>query len=266
MRLLCALIAVGLSLGACVSTTTTTTGEVPDRRPTPATPDKADVERGAQARLELASLYLSRGQTSVALDEVRKVLAAKPDLPAAYSLRGLIYASMGDPGKAEASFKRSLELAPHDGDVMHNYGWFLCQEKRYDEANAVFEKTLQQPGYREQVRTRLAQGVCEARAGHWAEAEQAMLRSYELDPSNPLIGYNLADVLLRRNELQRARFYIGRVNAVREQATSQSLWLAVRIEDKLGNVDARRDLGRQLQGRFPESPEASKFERGRFDE
>jgi type IV pilus assembly protein PilF len=73
-------------------------------------------------------------------------------------------------------------------------------------------------------------------------------------------------VLLRRGELERARFYVRRINSVPEQATAQSLWLAARIERRVGNIDAMQDLGRQLRDRFAQSPEALLYERGRFDD
>lgn len=236
-----------------------------DRAPRTAS-DQTDPERRARVRLELAALYLGRGQSSTALDEVKRAIAAKPDLAEAYSLRGLIYASMGEPTLAEESFQRSLTLAPRDGDAMHNFGWFLCQQRRYAEADAQFNAAIAQTQYRDTVRSLLAQGVCLARAGRWPEAEQALARSYELDPANPVTAYNLSEVLMRRGELDRARFYVGRINAVPELATAQSLWLAARIERKLGNGQAVQDFGRRLRERFPQADETLLFERGRFDE
>jgi type IV pilus assembly protein PilF len=184
----------------------------------------------------------------------------------AYNLRGLIYASQGDLRLAEQSFQRALQLAPTSGDVMHNYGWFLCQQRRFDMADAQFAQALAQPQYRSAPRTWLARGVCQARAGRWAEAEAALSKAYELDPASPATAYNLSDVLFRRGELERARFYIRRVNALRDSANAQSLWLAARIEHRLGNTTGARDLGQQLRDRFPQAPEALQFERGRFDE
>ena len=236
-----------------------------DREPRTAS-DQTDPERRARVRLELAGLYLARGQNSTALDEVKRAIAAKPDIAEAYSLRGLVYASMGEPALAEESFQRALQLAPRDGDAMHNFGWFLCQRQRFGEADAQFSSALQQTQYREAVRTLLAQGVCHARAGRWTEAERSLSRSYELDPSNPVTAYNLSEVLMRRGEFDRARFYVGRINAVPELTTAQSLWLAVRIERNLGNQQAVQDQGRKLLDRYPQSEEAARFERGRFDE
>lgn len=228
--------------------------------------DISEVERRARVRLELASAYFARGQAATALDEVKLALGAKPDLPEAFNLRGLIYASMGEPALAEQSFQRALQLAPRDGDASHNYGWFQCQQGRFEAAERLFQQALASPQYPAAARSTFALGVCQARAGRWAEAERALSRAYELDPANPVTAYNLAEVLLRRGELDRARFYIGRVNAVREQSNAQSLWLAARIEHRAGDRGAAQQIGRQLRDRFPQSTEALQFERGRFDE
>ncbi len=258
--------AVGLTavLAACVSVPEPDPNN-PGREARPAA-DNADPVRRARLRLELAGLYFSRGQAETALEELRQALQAQPDMPEAYSLRGLVYASLGDTARSEQSFKRALDLNPRDADAMHNFGWVLCQQQRYSEADALFIRALAQPQYRDQMRTLLAQGVCQARSGRWADAENTLTRSYELDPGNPVTAYNLADVLLQRGELERARFYVGRINANRDLASAQSLFLAARIERRLGNVAGVQDFGRQLQGRFPQSAEALRYERGRFDD
>ncbi|MBL8288182.1 MAG: type IV pilus biogenesis/stability protein PilW [Rubrivivax sp.] len=268
MLLSCAFIAgCATSGGGAPALATATPGESGAPAAPPANPnDPATAERRARVRLELAALYFSRGQNNTALDELKLALAASPDLPEAHNLRGLIYASLGDAAVAEQSFRRALELNPRDGDTMHNYGWFLCQQRRYDDADATFQRAVELPTYGEAQRTLLARGVCQARAGRWVDAERTLSRSYELDPSNPVTAFNLSEVLLRRGELQRARFYARRINQVPEAVTAQSLWLAARIERRLGNMEGVQDFGRLLRERFPQSPEALQYERGRFDE
>ena len=228
--------------------------------------DQTTAEKRARVRLELASAYFSRGQPSTALDEIKLALAAKGDLPEAFNLRGLVYGSMGESVLAEQSFQRALQLNPRDGDTLHNYAWFLCQQRRFDAAEPQFTAALNAPQYTEVPRTLLAQGLCLARAGRWQDAERSLGRSFELDPGNPVVAYNLSDVLLHRGELQRARFYVARLNGQPELVSAQSLWLAARIERRIGNVQGVQDFGRKLQERFPESNEAQLYERGRFDE
>ncbi len=254
-----------VALAACTTTTTTTENPGGDSLPAARTPPApADAERRARVRTELAAGYLARGQAAIALEEIEQAIAAKPDFADAYNVRGLIHAALGDPGKAEESFRRALQLNPRDADAMHNWGWVLCQDGRYAEADAQFERALAQPRYLGVPRTLLAQGVCRMRAGQWDAAERALTRAYEFDPSNPAAAYNLSELLLRRGDLERARFYIRRVNAQPDLTNAQSLWLAARIEHRAGNTEGANQLGRQLVARFPQSPEALAFERGRF--
>ncbi|MEK8034294.1 type IV pilus biogenesis/stability protein PilW [Ideonella sp. DXS29W] len=228
--------------------------------------DTTDVERRARVRMELAVAYFGRGQWNTALDEVKLALQAQPDFADAYNLRGLIYASMGEPALAEESFRRALQLNPRDADTMHNFGWFLCQNRRYADAEAQFNAALATPNYREAVRTYMAMGACQARNNQLEQAERSLQKSYELDPANPTTALNLAEVLYRRGDFERARFYVRRVNAVEQFVSAQTLWLAVRIENKLGQDAQVKNLGTQLSNRFPQSSEALRYEKGRFDE
>ena len=228
--------------------------------------DQTNADRLYNTRMELAQAYLGRNQPTDALDQVKQALQAKPDTPAAYGLRGLIYAALGDNEKADESFHRAMQLAPHDPDLMHNYGWYECQQRRFDDADAQFKRAIAEPNYRGAPRTMLVEGICQARAGKMQDAERTLSRAYELDPANPTIAYNLSEVLYREGQFDRARFYIRRINNRQELASAQSLWLAVRIEHKLGQGEQAKAMGAQLRERFAESPEALLFEKGKFDD
>jgi len=228
--------------------------------------DQTDADRRAATRLELASLYFSRGQYETALDEVKQALAVRPDLVAAHSMRGLIYAAMGEDRLADESFQRALAINPRDADSLHNRAWLLCQRNRFDEADRLFEQAIAQPQYRDVVRSLMAQGVCLARANRLPDAEQKLARAYELDPSNPTTALNLSEVLYRRADYERARFYIRRVNSREDLTNAQTLWLALRIENRIGNRVGVEDYARQLRSRFPQSPEALAYAQGRIDD
>ncbi len=228
--------------------------------------DQTDNDRRARVRLELASAYFGRGQLETALDEVKLALLVRPDMAEGYNLRGLIYGSLGQDQLADESFRRALQLNPRDADAMHNYAWFMCQQKRYADGDNLFRQALAQPHYRDNLRSLLAQGVCQARAGNTEEAERILTRAYEGDPSNPNVAFNLAEVLYQRGELERARFYVRRINQQAGQSNAQTLWLAVKIERRLGNAGGVDDYGRQLRNRFPQAPQTLALERGRFDD
>lgn len=228
--------------------------------------DQTSAERHARVRLELATAYFERGQATTALDEVKLALAAKPDLAEAFNLRGLIYASMGETALAEQSFQRALQLAPRDGSALHNHGWFLCQQRLFDEAQRRFDAALTAPAYADSARTLMARGVCQARAGRWAEAEADLSRAFELDPASPAVAFAFAEILYQRGEYERARFYVRRINSQPAQSNAQTLWLAARIERRLGDMGGVEALGRQLRERFPDAPETARLQRAQFDD
>ncbi|GAA6141200.1 type IV pilus biogenesis/stability protein PilW [Hydrogenophaga sp. 5NK40-0174] len=263
---------VACMLGACAlmvtgcATTGGGLGATESSRAEPVTEsDEPEQRRRARLRLELASGYFEQGKTEIALDEVKQSLAADPTYGSAYLLRGLVYMRLRDPVRAEESFQRALRLNPRDGDALHNYGWFECQRGNYLRSIELFEEALKLPIYGGKAKTLMTKGICEVSLGRFDEAEGSFARSYELDASNPISGYNLASLLLRKGDAKRAQFYIRRINNS-ELANAESLWLGIRVERALGNDVAVKQLGDQLQRRYPESDELQKYKNGQFND
>ena len=227
--------------------------------------DEPDARRRARLRLELALGYFEQAKYTYALDETKQAIASDPGFADAHNVRGLIYMRLNDMGLAEDSFKRALSLKPTDGNILHNYGWLLCQQARYADAERVFSQALVLPNYSGRAKTWLTQGLCQMQAGKLAQAEVSFTKSFELDALNPVSTYNLGLLLYRRAEYQRAQFYIRRLNSG-PLANVESLWLGVKIERRLGSRTSTEQLSSQLRMRYPKSREAELLDRGAFDE
>jgi type IV pilus assembly protein PilF len=227
--------------------------------------DESEGRRRARIRTELAGGYFEQGKVDIALDEIKQAIAADPGYAQAYNLRGLVFMRLNDNRQAEESFKRAISLNSRDSDAQHNYGWLLCQSNRYPEAQQAFDAAMVNPLYPGRAKTLMAMGVCQARAGRLEEAERSLARSYELDAANPVTGYNLANLLYRRGDAGRSQFYIRRLNNS-DFANAETLWLGIKVERRLNDAVAMRQLGEQLKKRYPQSREAAAFDRGSFDE
>jgi type IV pilus assembly protein PilF len=227
--------------------------------------DETNARKRARLRIELAIGYYEQGQTTVALDEIKQALAVDPTFADAYNLRGLVYMRLDDPTSAEDSFRRAIAIDPREPNVLHNYGWLLCQQKRYADASQQFSAALAVPTYADRAKTLMTQGVCQLQAGQKAEAERSLRQAYEIDAANPVIGFNLASLLAQREDWSRAQFYIRRVNNS-PSANAETLWLGIKIERQLNNREAIAQLVGQLQRRFPQSREAMAYERGNFND
>lgn len=229
-------------------------------------PVAADAHKRAQIRLELAANYFQAGRLDVATEEVGQALAANPNSADAYALLGLILMQQRDFPRAEVAMKKAMELNPQDGNQIHNYGWLQCELKHFDSAQQWFDKALQQPRYMERARTLLAKGTCYQQAGQLDAAYQTLFQAYEMEPGNPVVGYNLANVLWQKGDVQKAQFYLRRVNNNNNQATAESLWLAIRVDRALHDDIGVRQSADQLQRRFPHSRQWLAYERGAFNE
>lgn len=227
--------------------------------------DESEIRKRARLRLQLAAGYYSNGQTTIALDELKQSIAVDPTLFDSYNLRGLIYMRLNNIPLAEESFQRALALEPNAPSVQHNYGLLLCQQSRPAEALKMFDAALANSVYGERAKTLMTKAGCQQSNGLLGEAEASYLKSYELDAGNPIAGYNLASLLFQRGEYVRSQFYIRRLNNS-ELANSESLWLGIKVERKLNNLDAVEQLGSQLRKRFPNSKEVVLLTRGAFDE
>jgi type IV pilus assembly protein PilF len=258
--------ALGIAgLTACAGSPSNPTGASASRGEIVTDSDESDQRKRARIRVELALGYFQQGKTNIALDEIKLAIAADPTFSDAYSLRGLVYMALNDFAFAEESFNKALSIRQRDPNVLHNLGWLKCQQSAYPSSLAYFEQALADPAYMGRAKTLMAQGLCQVRAGLPKEAESSLLKSYEYDAGNPVTGYNLSKLLFQKNDFTRAQFYIRRLNNT-DYANAESLWLGIKVERQMGNLQAVEQLASQLEKRFGQSAESNAYRRGAFDE
>ena len=227
--------------------------------------DQSELQRRAQIRLQLAVGYYGQGEMATALDEVKQALQIDPNFADAHSVRGLILMDMGESRLAEDSFQRAIKLMPNNPDFANNYGWFLCENGRERESLAYFETALKSRSYASPAKAMNNLGVCSMRLGDLPAAERYFNQAFQADPSNLDANLNLARLYYNRGDFQRARFYVGRVMRG-DDAGAAALWMAIKVERKLGNQDAASSLSNQLRRRYPDSREYAALARGAYDE
>ena len=252
---------------ACAAPETNPAGSRPQSEQLPArslAEQGGDRNESARIRTELAFNYFMRGQMAVALEEVRSALDSNPRHAPAYNVLGLINMDLGENAKAEDAFKRALALMPTDSDTLNNYGWFLCQTKRERESIAQFLLALKDPLYATPFKPYLNAGTCSQRIGDEAAAEDYFRKAFALDPSNPSTMMRLGELYLKRNDLEKARFYSDRINRSLEPSPD-ALWLALRIERKSGDRASEASFATQLRRRFPDSVQARLMQQGQFE-
>ena len=232
--------------------TGTLTGEVGDPR------------NRARVHTELASAYFERGNMGVALEELRIAVEADPTYAQAFNVLGLVHMDLRENAVAQQHFELALRLSPNDPDINNNYGWFLCHSGREEQSIAYFLAALKSPLYNPPARSYVNAGLCAIRKNNERDAFDYFQRALRSEPDNLQALLNLASIQYKRGQLELARGIIRRFNKLVEP-TSESLWLALRIERKLGDKLAENTLATQLRRRFSGSPEYQDMLKGKFE-
>ena len=224
-----------------------------------------DPRNRAKLHTELASLYYSSGNLGVALEELRIAQTADSGYAPTYGMFGLVYMQLKENGRAEESFERALRLSPSDADINHNYGWFLCQTGREPASIKYFLLAIRNPLYPTPWRSYSAAGVCTMKTdARSKDAEAFFERALKLDPDEPDALLNLAKIRYHQGNAGEARKLVARHNKL-VNPSPESLWLALRVERKMGERVAEQGFANQLRRRYPDSAEYRALQRGQYD-
>jgi Tfp pilus assembly protein PilF len=132
-----------------------------------------------------------------------RAIALEPELPEAYLAMAYIEGSIDwNMEKSEQAIREALVLAPGDGDIAYHAAIHMLVRARYDEALALSQRAIEldplnHNGYVILGRTHYC-------AGHLAEAEAALRKALEMNPSGHWGRGQLIQVLLAQHRIDEA--------------------------------------------------------------
>src|ERR1700674_404046 len=221
-----------------------------------ATPQHPNKIRDAAAyNVQLGIEYLNQGDVALAKDKLDRALAEAPNSAEVHSARAMLFERMHNPDKADAEFRTSLRLAPHDPDVVNNYAVYLCQNGRTDEGVRRFEEAAHTALYRTPEAAYTNAGVCLRAAKRDDEARANFGRALQIRPNFAEAAYKLTGLEFQQRELPPARSgidaFIGSYDA-----TADLLLLGVRVARAQGDRVGAQRYARRLQVDFPGTDQA----------
>lgn len=244
-----------MALAGCAAPAPKQLSAPPPQTPLNTSGEEAQTRTRARVHTELAAGYYELGNMAVALDEIKLAIRAEPDYGPAYNVAGLIYAELREERLAQENFQRALRINPLDSDANNNFGRYLCDRKRETEAMKYFLAALANPLYQSPDRSYVNAGLCLRRSGNMAGAEDYFVKALRARPTQPQALYQLADLEYARGRYQLAKEYLVRLEQL-ASPTSELLWLALRVERRLGERNAEAAFAQQLRRQFPDSREA----------
>jgi len=209
----------------------------------------------AVANLQLGIAYMEQRNYETALEKLERARQADPGFSPTYNMLGLLHQILGDNNRAEDHFKKAIALNPNDSSTLNNYGRFLCQLSRPDEAQEIFLRSSKNPLYETPEIAITNAGTCAMMNDRKEDAEIYFRQALQLNPKMPEALIQMSTISYQQANYLSARAYLQRYQEQTRQ-TSKSLWLGIQIERELGDRDALASYSLLLKNGFPESREA----------
>jgi type IV pilus assembly protein PilF len=188
----------------------------------------------------------------MALEKLKRALEIDSKNPAANHYIAEVYKQQGEAKQAEKYYDRAAELDPKNPMVLNNYGAFLCDQSRFADAEKYFLRAASAPRYQTPELAYENLALCAQRMKNSKQAEEYFRKALAANPKLPKSLYQMAQLSYDQKEYLKARAFIQRFHGVAMQS-EQSLKLAIKIEQALGNKAALQEYQQELKARFPDA-------------
>lgn len=240
-----------LVMSACTTSETTTTS----KNSAAGQKMALDKKGAAEIRVKLALVYLKNNQMQPAKENLEKALSYQPKDATIYRVFAYYYQAVNENEKAEQMYKKSLSLDQNNSDTYNNYGTFLCQQKRYEEAEKAFLTALEQLSYNNVADTYENAGLCAEKIKHLDKALYYYQYSLSHNPNKLYLNLEMAKINITQKNYKGAELNLYNYQKQRGYS-AESLWQWIRLSYATGKDASLNKYAGILLETFPESHQA----------
>lgn len=242
-----AFLLLGGLLGGCV-----TTGQQDPLKTT----EGREAARDAYVKLGIG--YLQKGNTEQAKVPLKQALELDAANADAHAALALVFQSEMEPKLADEHYRKALS-ARRDARILNNYGSFLFEQQRYQDAYDRFLQAAEDNLYPERSRVYENLGLTSLRLDQREQARQHFEKSLRLNRSQPRVLLELALLSFEDRQYVPARNYYERYLALRGPQDARSLLLGIRLARIFEDRDRASTYAMQLRRLYPGSAEYRQF-------
>ncbi|CUA85612.1 MULTISPECIES: type IV pilus biogenesis/stability protein PilW [Gulbenkiania] len=214
----------------------------------------------AQIRTQLVFEYVRFGNLKSALESAEQAVRADDTFVPGLLAKAYVHALLSQDAEAVRIYQRALQLEPDNPEGNNNYGLYLCEHGRPQEALQYFARALANPLYNAPQTAHLNMGTCYIKLGRAEEANSALLAALQAAPNYPPALRALARLHSTQDNPKLAAFYFERlVQALPEGLGADDLLLGVNIARRTGDAARLADWANQLKTRYPDSRETQQL-------
>ena len=197
-------------------------------------------------------LYARQGNFEQALSSIQQALVLDADSVDANNIAGLIYGKSNQADLAVEHFEKALSVAGNDAATLNNYGNFLCDSGKIQQAEEKFLQAASQASNPSPEIAYINAGLCSLRVPDLRQAAEYFRTALNFKENNSIALFQLAQIHFNNKRgsaaLQRLRAY-----AQSAQHTPQTLKLGMQIGRLIKDKQVEVSYFNLLQSQFPAS-------------
>lgn len=234
-------------LAGCVST-----GDVDPMR----TDKGRDEARDAYIQLGIG--YLQQGAGERAKVPLQKALDLDPSNADAHAVLALVFQQEMEYKLADEHYRKALSQRSDDARLLNNYGGFLFEQGRYQEALEHYQQAAVDNMYPERSRVFENLGLTALKLNQRDQAKAYFERALRLNSRQPRALLEMALMLYEEQQYVPARGYYDSYSQLAEQ-NARSLLLGASLATIFEDRDTAASLGLQLKRLYPGTPEYQQY-------
>lgn len=219
---------------------------------------KEEIIRAAEARITLGLSYLNVGDMIKARENLELAVRYAPDYYRSQTSIAYYYQKVDEDDLAEKAYKRALRYSSKNGNVLNNYGVFLCGKGRYEEAQEKFTQAIEQPYYYLVSASYENAAMCALSSGDKVTAKLYFERSIAHDPNRVRSTLQLAKLNIDEGNYSEPRISLFKFNK-KYGYKPVSLSLLIELEKKAGNASLVEKYAGILGEKYPDSAEYQNY-------
>ena len=231
---------------------------------TPTTMVKKDPEKAVKVRTQLAAEYIKSGDLDSAKRTLDQALEMNSRDSAANMMMGILLQQEGSKvsmDKADAYFKRAISADPKNAQARNNYGTYLYQIERYNDAIEQLNVAATTLGYDQRYKALENVGRIYLKLGDMTNAEKSFKQALQVNRDSYISMLELSEIFyLKQQTAAATQLYEQFVRGVgQKNQGARALWIGIRNARANSDTMGMQALVNQLRALFPESPEYQRY-------
>lgn len=230
----------------------------------PTTMVKKDPEKAVKVRTQLAAEYIKSGDLDSAKRTLDQALEMNSRDSAANMMMGILLQQEGSKvsmDKADAYFKRAISADPKNAQARNNYGTYLYQIERYNDAIEQLNVAGTTLGYDQRYKALENVGRIYLKLGDMSNAEKSFKQAIQVNRDSYISMLELSEIFyLKQQTAAATQLYEQFVRGVgQKNQGARALWIGIRNARANSDTMGMQALVNQLRALFPESPEYQRY-------